>query len=182
MYYIGLDVSQRQTAICIVDSEGNRIAEGKALTLPSDIHGWVKGHIEIGKVTKAGLEAGAMSNWLYVELRNLGLPIICLETFQAHRFLETHPNKTDKNDARGLAQLVRMGEAFIRPVSIRSQTSQEARALLALRQQLVKQKTSLENNIAGILKPFGLVVRRGHVGKGTFRRRPRAAFAGVLPV
>ena len=171
MCYIGLDVSQRQTAICIVDSSGKLIAEGKVLTLPSDIHGWIKGHVDIDKVINAGLEAGAMSNWLGTELKQLGLPIICLETFQAHRFLETHRNKTDKNDARGLAQLVRLGEAFIKPVKIRSQASQEARALLALRQHAVKQKVDLENTIGGILKIFGLTIQRGHVGKNTFRQR-----------
>jgi transposase len=97
--------------------------------------------------------------------------MICLEAIQAHRFLDAQRNKTDKNDARGLAQLVGMGEEFIKPVIACSQASQETRAALALRQQLVQQKIAVENMIGGILKAFGLIVQRGHVGKATFRRR-----------
>ena len=170
-YYIGLDVSQRQTAICIIDSKGERVKEGKALTLPADIFGWITKHIEVRAIIKVGLEAGAMSSWLYTELTKLGLPMICLEAYQAHLFLKTQRNKTDKNDARGLAQLVRMGGSFIRAVIIRSQANQEARALLTMRQHLVEQKISLENNITGTLKPFGLITPRGHACPKTFRER-----------
>ena len=171
-YYVGLDVSQRQTAICVVDGVGGITAEGKALTQPGNIHNWlVAKKIPLDQIVKVGLEAGAMSNWLHTELSKLGLPMVCLEAFQAHRFLKTCRNKTDKNDARGLAQLVRMGGAFIRPVAIRAGISQEVRTLLTLRQQLVHQKVSLENNITGSLKPFGLVVRRGNTTAKTFRER-----------
>jgi transposase len=170
-YYIGLDVSQRQTAICIIDSKGERVKEGKALTLPSDIHQWIAKHVDTHSVIKVGLEAGAMSSWLYTELAKLGLPMICLEAYQAHLFLKTQRNKTDKNDARGLAQLVRMGGSFIRAVIIRSQANQEARALLTMRQHLVEQKISLENNITGSLKPFGLITPRGHACPATFQER-----------
>lgn len=171
-YYVGLDVSQRQTAVCFVDGSGKKIAEGKVLTLPTDIHGWLTTKIaDLNAIVRVGLEAGAMSHWLCTELTKLGLPVICLEAFQAHQFLKSNRNKTDKNDARGLAQLVRMGGDFIRPVSIRAQASQEDRMLLTLRQNLVRQKVCLENAIAGSLKPFGLVVPRGHVGAKKFRER-----------
>ena len=161
-YYIGLDVSQRQTAICIVDDKGERVKEGKALTLPCDIHTWIATHVDAVAIIKVGLEAGAMSAWLYTELTKLGLPMICLEAYQAHLFLKTQRNKTDKNDARGLAQMVRMGGAFIRPVTIRAQGNQEVRMLITLRQNLVSHKVALENNITGSIKPFGLVVPRGN--------------------
>jgi transposase len=170
-YYIGLDISQRQTAICIVDGKGTRVAEGKVLTLPCDIHAWITKHIDIKSIVRVGLEAGAMSAWLYAELTTLGLPMICLESYQACQFLKAQRNKTDKKDAYGLAQLVRMGGDFIKPVVIRSQTSQEVRALLTLRQYLVGQKLGLENNISGTLKPFGLVTPRGNACKNTFRER-----------
>lgn len=172
-YYIGLDVSQRQTSICIVDERGKALAEGKALTTPEDIHGWIFKHTSVrrGQIKQVGLEAGAMSSWLYTEMQGLGLPMICLETLQAHRFLKTCRNKTDRNDAQGLAQLVRMGGAFIQAVAIRRQTSQELRTLLTLRQMLVGQKISLENNISGCLKPFGLIVPRGGVKALTFEAR-----------
>jgi transposase len=175
-YYIGLDVSQRQTVICVVDAKGKIAVEGKALTLPSDIHGWlVAKDVQISSIVKIGIEAGAMSAWLHIELTKLGLPMICLEAFQAHRFLKTYRNKTDRNGARGLAQLVRMGGDFIRPVTVRARTSQEDRTLLTLRQQLVQQRVSLENNITGSLKPFGLLVPRGNVNIKTFRERVMAA-------
>ena len=153
-YYTGLDVSQKQTAICLVDESGKVLAEDKALTTPDAIYSWIKEKgPDLSLIAKVGLEAGAMSAWLYTELTKLGLPMICLETFQAHRFLKTCRNKTDKNDARGLAQLVRMGGEFIQPVTIRGQVSQETRLLLTLRQQLVTQKVGLENSITGLTTP-----------------------------
>lgn len=171
-YYTGLDVSQRQTAICVVDGGGKIVAEGKALTQPRSIHHWlVAKKIPLNLIVKVGLEAGAMSNWLHTELSKLGLPMLCLEAFQAHQFLKTCRNKTDRNDARGLAQLVRMGGEFIKPVTIRACVSQEVRTLLTMQQHLVHQKVSLENNIIGSLKPFGLVVPRGNVNAKTFRER-----------
>jgi transposase len=118
-YYVGLDVSQRQTAVCIVDEQGKKIGESKVLTLPTDIHGWLATKIsDLSAIVRVGLESGAMSNWLYTDLTKLGLPMMCLETFQAHQFLKSNRNKTDKNDAHGLAQLVRMGGDFIRPVTV----------------------------------------------------------------
>src|SRR5689334_23167578 len=123
-YYIGLDVSQRQTAICIVDGKGTRVAEGKAFTDPADIHAWVTKRVDLALIQQVGLEAGAMSAWLYTELSKLELPMLCLEAFQAAEFLKAQRNKTDRNDARGLAQMVRMGGDFIKPVIIRSQSSQ----------------------------------------------------------
>lgn len=171
-YYIGLDVSQKSTSICVVDEKGKTVAEGAALTRPADIHGWIKNRVEVSEITKVGLEATNVSSWLYTQLTKLGLPMLCLEAFQAHRFLATQRNKTDKNDARGLAQLVRMGgEDFLKLVVVRSQASQETRALLAMRQHLVGQKVDLENHISGILKPFGLMVARGDVCASTFRDR-----------
>jgi len=168
-YYIGLDVSQRQTAICIIDDKGVKVAEGKALTLPSDIYIWITKHVDARSIVRVGHEAGAMSFWLHTELTKLGLPMVCLEAFQAASLLETQRNKTDKNDARGLAQIVRMGGDFIRPVIMRSQNNQEARTLLTIRQYLVDQKIGLENNITGSLKPFGLVTIRGSACAKKFR-------------
>jgi len=170
-YYIGLDVSQKNSAICIVDDKGKVVIEGGALSRPHDIYGWIKNRVEISEVAKVGLEAGNLSSWLYSGLIKDGLPVIVLEAFQAHRFLATQRNKTDKNDARGLAQLVRMGEDFLKLVTVRSQASQEARALLGIRQHLVNQKVDLENHISGILKPFGLLVVRGNVCAEAFRNR-----------
>jgi transposase len=171
MLYVGLDVSQKQTWICVTDDKGKVIVEGCSLTRASDIYGWLSNRVERTEITKIGLEAGNMSSWIYSGLTKLGLPVVCLEAFQAHRFLSTQRNKTDKNDARGLAQLTRMGEGFMKLVTVRSQGNQEARALLGMREHLVHQKVDLENHIAGILKPFGLVVPRGSIAPDTFRQR-----------
>lgn len=124
------------------------------------------------KTRKIGLEVGNMSSWLYSGLVKFGFDVVCMETFQAHRFLATYRNKTDKNDARGPAQLVRMGgEDFLKVVGIRSQASQETRVLLAMRDHLVSQKVGLENHIAGVLKPFGVIVERGNVTADTLYKR-----------
>lgn len=176
-YYVGLDVSQKSTSICVIDKKGKAICEGGALTRPADIHGWLSNRIDLGKPVKVGLEAGNMSSWLYTGLHKLGLEVVCMETFQTHRFLATFRNKTDKNDARGIAQLLRMGADFLKVVTIRSQASQETRTLLAMRSHLVSHKASLENHIAGVLKPFGLIVARGSVCADTFYDRVLEALA-----
>lgn len=170
-YYVGLDVSQKQTWICVVDEKGQIAAQGGAFTRAEDIHGWLGNRVELSQIVRIGLEAGNMSSWLYSGLTKLGLTVVCLEAFQAHRFLAAQRNKTDKNDARGLAQLTRMGEGFLKLVTIRSQGNQEARALLAMREHLVHQKINLENHISGILKPFGLIVARGNISASVFRER-----------
>ncbi len=177
-YYVGLDVSQKQTSICVIDDEGKIFVEGKSLTRPLDIFGWIKNRIEMDKHIKVCLEAGAMSSWLHGGLCGYGLDVVVLETFQAHRFLATYRNKTDKNDARGLSQLLRMGgEDFLRVVKVRSIASQEARTLLALRDHLMSHKISLENHISGVLKPYGLIVARGSVCAQTFYDRVLTALA-----
>jgi transposase len=171
MLYVGLDVSQKQTWICVVDEKGKTVAEGCSLTRASDVYGWLGNRVNRDEIAKVGLEAGNMSSWLYSGLTKLGMPVAVLEAFQAHRFISTQRNKTDKNDARGLAQLTRMGEGFLKLVTVRSQGNQEARALLGMREHLTSQKVGLENHIAGILKPFGLVVARGNVVPDVFRER-----------
>lgn len=170
-YYVGLDVSQKQTWICVVDDKGEVVAQGSAFTRAEDIHGWLGNRIDREYIVRIGLEAGNMSSWLYSGLTKLGMTVVCLEAFQAHRFLSVQRNKTDKNDARGLAQLTRMGEGFLKLVTVRSQSNQEVRALIAMREHLVHQKIDLENHISGILKPFGLLVQRGNVSAAVFRDR-----------
>ncbi len=167
--HVGLDISQRKTAICIVNDKGKTIVEGNALTLPSDIHGWLVGKgIDLTVIQGVCLEAGAMSSFVYKGLEALGLPVVCVEAFQAHQFLKAQRNKTDKNDARGLAQYIRMGGDYIRPVIVKDIITQEDRILITLRQKYVKQKVALENAITGVLKPFGIIVRRGWASSNSF--------------
>lgn len=178
-YYVGLDVSQSITTICVLDTEGKIIHEGSANSRPNDIYGWLNNRLlsDGNKVfddpiIRVGLEAGSISSWLHAGLCQNGLDVVCMETFQAHRFLATFRNKTDKNDARGLAQLLRMGgEDFLRVVRIKSKGAQETRSLLSMRNHLVKLKVSMENHVSGILKPYGGIVTRTHCKPRTFRER-----------
>ena len=159
--HVGLDISQRKTAICIVNGKGKIVAEGSSLTLPSDIHSWlVSKGVDLAAIQGVCLEAGAMSSFIYKGLEAVGLPVVCVEAFQAHQFLKAQRNKTDKNDARGLAQYIRMGGDYIRPVIVRDTITQEDRMLLTLRQKYVREKVAIENAITGVLKPFGIVVPR----------------------
>lgn len=171
-YFIGLDVGQRMTAICVVEPDGKIVVEGAAYSRAEEIHGWLRNRIDLTRPVQCGLEAGTLSSWLYRGLSECGLEVTCMETFQAHRFLATFRNKTDKNDARGLAQLLRMGgEDFLKVVKIRSQVAQETRTLLCTRSHLVKQKVGLENHIAGVLKPFGIIVERSTKSPDVFCKR-----------
>jgi transposase len=167
--FIGLDVSQRSTAICVVDDDGNKIAEGKAITSPADIHAWITKRVDVCDVERIGLEAGSMSFWLYTGLADLGMPMICIEAFQAAQLLKTQRNKTDKNDARGLAQIVRLGGSVLRCVTVRSQSNQELRTLLTMRHYMVSQKLGVQNSLTGVMKQYGLIVRRGGISAATFR-------------
>ena len=165
-HYIGLDVGQKKTAICIIDKNGKKLQEGACNTRPTEIYGWIKNRIEDLNSVRVGLEAGTMSSWITTELLQCGVQTLCMETFQAHRFLATYRNKTDKNDARGLAQLLRMGgEDFVRVVAIKSAASQETRTMLNVRSHLVKERVQMENHISGILKPYGVIVKRGVHGQ-----------------
>jgi transposase len=167
--YVGLDLSQRKTAICVVDDKGKMVTEGSALTLPSDISEWLRSHnIDFPSIEAVCLEAGAVSSFVYKGLEANGLPVVCVDAYQAHQFLKTQRNKTDKNDARGLAQFIRLGGDYIRVVAVKDTITQEQRMLLTLRQRYVMQKVSIENAISGILKPLGIIVPRGWHSPGSF--------------
>lgn len=167
--HVGLDISQRKTAICVVNEKGKIVAEGCTLTLPSDIYGWlVEKGIDLTTIRGVCLEAGAMSSFIYKGLEALKLPVVCVEAFQAHQFLKAQRNKTDKNDARGLAQFIRMGGDYIRLVAVKDTIAQEDRMLLTLRQKYVKEKVAIENAITGVLKPFGIIVPRRSASANNF--------------
>jgi len=151
--FIGLDVSQKITAICIVDNAGRRLWRGQCPTNPEQISVLVRRHA--GSDARIGIETGAMTPWLVHELRNLGLEVVCLDARHARAALEMQINKTDQNDAEGLAQIVRTG--WYRSVHVKSFDSHRARALLGARTQLIGMTTRLSNHIRGVLKTFGLL-------------------------
>jgi transposase len=116
--YAALDVSLEQTAICVVDETGGKLAEGKVVTCPDAITAWLRE--KRVALTKLGMETGPLAVWLWNELSTRGLPIVCLDARHASAALSMMPNKTDRHDAAGLAQIVRTGwykEVRIRPGS-----------------------------------------------------------------
>ncbi|GGN62496.1 IS110 family transposase [Novosphingobium indicum] len=139
----GLDVSQQTTSICIVDEEGGIVAERTVTTCPDVI----AAALEPFALTRAGLETGPLSVWLWNGLMAHGVPIVCMDARHANAALRIMPAKTDRNDAVGLAQIVRTG--WCKGVHVKSASSHEARALLATRSQFVQ--------IRGVLRTFGIV-------------------------
>jgi transposase len=170
-HYVGLDVSLETTSICVVDQNGATVWRGKCSTEPQPICETVRKHAP--GLVRVGLETGQLSNWLTLELRKQGLPIVCLDARHAKAALSLQVNKTDANDAHGLAQVVRTG--WFREVAIKSMDAQTLRMLLMARAQLVSQRQAIGNNIRGLLKTFGLVIARG--SNGPFASRVREAIA-----
>ena len=152
-HYVGLDVSQKLTAICVVDDTGRRLWRGQCTSDPEQIEGTVQRHG--GEDARIGIETGPMTPWLVHELRGRGLAVTCLDARHARAALKMQINKTDQNDAEGLAQIMRTG--WYRSVHVKSFDSHRARALLGARAQLVGMATRLSNHIRGVLKTFGML-------------------------
>jgi transposase len=159
--FVGLDVSQRSTSICILDGHGARVWRGKCATDPAAIEEVIR--LRAGAATRIGLETGPLTPWLVHELRSRGLEVVCLDARQARAALALRPNKTDVNDAEGLAQILRLG--WHRSVHVKSYDAHRLRAALGARMQLVNMVTELSNHVRGVLKVFGIVVEgaRGSV-------------------
>ena len=164
-YFVGLDVSLDETAICIVDDAGVIFREGKADTEPEAIAIWLKA-AEV-PIERLGLEAGPLSPWLYEGLRVGGLPAICIETRRMKGATAVMAVKTDRNDARAIAQAMRVG--WFTAVHVKTVESQELRLLLTNRKTLQTSRVRLENEIRGTLKAFGLKV--GRVSTAAFEAR-----------
>jgi transposase len=152
-HYVGLDVSQKMTAICVVDSSGRRVWRGQCTTDPEHIRRTVVR--QGGEDARIGLETGPMTPWLVHELRGMGLDVTCLDARHARAALRMQLNKTDQNDAEGLAHIMRTG--WYRSVYVKSLDAHRARALLGARSQLVGMTTRLSNHIRGVLKTFGML-------------------------
>ena len=151
--YVGLDVSMDETAICVVDSQGRIVAERKVASLPQAIGAFIREHAPA--VERVGLETGPLAVWLWNELRNLGLPVFCIDARHAKAGLSMMLNKTDRNDAVGLAQIMRTG--WFRQVHVKSENSHLTRALLTSRGMFVGMRADIDNQIRGLLKTFGVL-------------------------
>ena len=126
--FVGLDVSLKEVAICVVDENGVIMREGSVVSEPDEIAGWI-GALDV-EVTRIGLEIGGLSRWLYGELRGMGLPVTCIDPRHLRGLTKTMPVKTDRNDARSIAQVMRVG--WYRVMHIKSEPSQELRSLALL--------------------------------------------------
>lgn len=163
--YVGLDVSLKSTSICVLDARGSVMKEGAAPSAPEDIAGFLRGDgRRYGQVI---LEAGALSRWLYEGLVHAGLPVVIAETRHAHAMLRGSRTKTDRNDARGLAEMARVG--LFKPVAIKSAESQRLQGLMTARDLLVAKSVDIEAALRGLLRGFGLklgvVSKRGFADK-----------------
>ena len=171
-HYVGIDVSLEFSSICVVDATGRIIREAKILSEPEALVGFLAG---LGlAVTRVGLEAGPLSQWLHAGLTAAGHETVLLETRHVKSALSAMMVKTDRRDARGIAQLLRMG--WYRPVHSKSLAAQEIRALLAGRKMLLGKLLDLELSIRGILRGFGL--KLGEITKSRFAERVRELAAG----
>jgi transposase len=164
-YFAGLDVSVKNTSICIMDETGKIVREVKVASEPEALLAVLKNLAYHFK--RIGLEAGPLSQWLFSALAEAGLPVICVETRHMKAALKAQINKTDRNDARGIAQMMRAG--LYRPVHVKTLRSQKLRMLLTHRKLLQSKAIAIENDLRGTLRNFGLKV--GLVGKMKFEAR-----------
>src|SRR5277367_6694391 len=155
-HYAGIDVSLESASLCVVDATGRIIREAKVASEPEVLIGWFR---SLGlEVTRIGLEAGPLSQWLYAGMRDAGLAVELLETRHVRDAFKAMPVKTDRKDARGIAQLMRLG--WFRPVHCKSLPAQEVRALLTARKLLQSKNHDVEMSLRGVLRGFGLKVGR----------------------
>ena len=171
-HHAGIDVSLERSSVCVVDATGRIVREAK---VPSEPEPLVRFFRELGvPLTRVGLEAGPLSQWLHAGLTGAGFEAVLLETRHVKAALSAMIVKTDRKDARGIAQLLRMG--WFRPVHRKSPPAQEVRALLVGRKLLQGKLLDVELSIRGILRGFGL--KLGEVSKGRFATRVRELATG----
>jgi len=152
--YVGLDVSLKRTSICVVDRTGKVLCEGTVNSTPEAIVEFVKS--KAAGAVRIGLETGPTSTWLWTEIKALGLPVICIDARHAKAVLKMQINKSDRNDAFGIARIMQCG--WYKEVRVKGLDSHAIKAVLVSRALLVKIKRDLENQIRGLLKNLGLVI------------------------
>jgi transposase len=161
-YFAGLDVSVKETSVCIVDDMGRIVREVKVASEPDALLSVLTNPAY--RFKRIGLEAGPLSQWLFSALAEASLPVICVETRHMRAALKAQINKTDRNDARGIAQMMRAG--LYRPVHVKTLRSQKLRMLLTHRKLLQSKAIAIENDLRATLRNFGLKV--GMVGTARF--------------
>ena len=171
-HYAGIDVSLEQSSVCVVDVTGRIVREAKVASEPAALIAWFD---DLGvPLARVGLEAGPLSQWLHAALRETGSAVELLETRHVRAAFKAMPVKTDRKDARGIAQLMRLG--WFRPVHCKSPAAQEVRALLTARKLVQSKLHDLEMSLRGILRGLGLKV--GATSPRRFGARIRELAAG----
>src|SRR5260370_5590643 len=155
-HYAGIDVSLEYSSVCVVDASGKIVREAKVVSEPEALIGWF-GLLGLG-LARIGLEAGPLSQWLYAAMKAAGLAVELLETRHVSDAFKAMPVKSDRNDARKIAQLMRLG--WFRPVHCKSITAQEIRAMLTARKLVQSKLLDLRNRLRGVLGGLGLKVRK----------------------
>lgn len=167
-YYVGQDVSLRTVAVCVIDTGGKLVFERSVACEIEDIVHCLR---DLPKpVMQVGFEAGAMSQHLFLGLRGVGYDVVCMEARQVNAALSAMRNKTDKTDARGIAQVLRSG--WYSPVYIKSREAHALRALLSSRKAAQKKCIDLANEVRGLFRIFGLRLP-SRVDQGSFDDRVR---------
>lgn len=159
--YVAFDVSKQTSEAVIVDAAGTCLVQRKVKTDPLAMAAFVAKHGE--SVALVGFEAGPLSTWLYHELKAAGLPVVCMDAWRARAALSARINKTDRTDALGLADLLRVN--FHHGVHVKSYAAHELRVFLKARDALVAQRRTLQNKVRGLLENFGLVLGKGSGGR-----------------
>src|ERR1043166_3170713 len=155
-HYAGIDVSLEQSSVCVVDAAGVIVKEAKVASDPQALVAWFG---EVGfPIKRMGIEAGPLSHWLHAGLTQAGFAAVLLETRHVKAALSAMTVKTDRKDARGIAQLIRMG--WFRPVHCKSMDAQETRAILTARTLVQSKLHDIEMSLRGLLRGFGLKVGR----------------------
>jgi transposase len=174
-YYAGLDVSKSRTFICIMNAEGIVMREEDISTDPSAIAYFLKG---TGfKFESIGLESGSYSHWLVDGLRDFELPAICIDARQAHGILSAKINKNDKNDAKGIANLMRA--KLYCEVHHKSQKAIDIGCLMKARETIVCRKVDIRNSIRGLLKSYGINPKVGSCSEDTFIKKVEQCLKGL---
>ena len=173
-HYAGLDVSLELTSVCIVDARGGIVCETKVASEPEALIRFLQ--TQDLEIVRVGLEAGPLSQWLHAGLTAAGFDPVLLETRHVKAALSAMTVKTDRRDARGISQLLRLG--WYRPVHAKSASAQEVRALLTSRKLMQGKLLDIESGIRGVLRGFGLKV--GLISRGRFETRIRELVEGHL--
>jgi len=175
-YFAGMDVSLEETAICVVDETGRVIKEARAASEPEALHALLSSfNVPFERV---GLEACSLTAWLHSELTSAGWPAICIESRHAKAAMGAMPNKTDRNDARAIAQIMRTG--WFKAVHVKTPICRSWRSLLVARRTVLNEMRTIENVVRAILRETGLKLGTPARKDFIFRARELATGEEVL--